>query len=153
MILRKIVLVHALLLSLSAIAVEDVIEFAPEKNYLAKVGLLENEITYAITTPAGVVSSVIAHQVERPSHVVVDDFNFDGKKDFSVWYFDEGMGSHSTHRVFIYSTKKHDFVEKFSSCATEFINLVVDNYKKQLRSTFFVENTPKVCSTRIDKSD
>lgn len=68
-------------------------------------------------------SRTIDFDTERQLHIDVEDYNFDGLPDFAIWYLDDGMGSYSIHRVFIYSSKSNDFHETFPRCGDEFINL------------------------------
>jgi len=90
----------------------------------------------------------LAVEAETARNIVVDDFNFDGKNDFSVWYLDEGMGKYSIHRVFVYSSKQNTFVEQFPDCGDEFINLRIDKKRKRLLSTYYQKNIPRICATK-----
>ncbi|WP_425291323.1 XAC2610-related protein [Cupriavidus necator] len=67
--------------------------------------------------------------------IEVGDYNFDGELDFSIWYLDEGKGVYTIHRVFIFSKKNVTFMELFSDCGGEFINLKVDRKRRRLIST------------------
>jgi hypothetical protein len=86
---------------------------------------------------------------ENELHVATDDYNFDGYPDFSVWHIDEGMGTYTIHRTFIYAPKEQSFYEVAPKCGDEFINLKVDRKKKRLQSTYFDNNAPKLCYTKI----
>jgi hypothetical protein len=52
----------------------------------------------------------------------VNDYNFDGHKDFSVWYVGDGMGKYLIYRIFTYSAKIKEFIELKPRCGDDFIN-------------------------------
>lgn len=84
---------------------------------------------------------------EKENHIIHDDYNFDGKEDFSVWHMDEGMGVYKIYRVFIYSISTDSFNEIKPSCGDEFINIIINKADKNITSTYFDENLPKKCIT------
>lgn len=114
-------LFHALL----AIADEASIAFSPEPGIAARIEITQSSISSEISTGKDIAFEEFPLETETTTHLVVDDFNFDGKTDFSVWYLDEGMGRYSIHRVFVYSSESKAFVEKFPACGDEFLNLKV----------------------------
>lgn len=77
----------------------------------------------------------------------VGDYNFDGNADFSLWYLDEGKGTYTIHRVFLFSRGTGRFGEYFPACGDEFVNLKVDKKNRRLISTYWADNEPKVCFT------
>lgn len=85
---------------------------------------------------------------ESVPHIVISDYGFDGNKGFSIWYFDEGMGTSTISRVFLYSTTQREFVELRPRCADEFVNLRVDRLNRTLISTYYKNNVPKLCRTK-----
>ncbi|WP_224082176.1 XAC2610-related protein [Cupriavidus laharis] len=84
--------------------------------------------------------------------VAIEDYNFDGAADFSVEYLDEGKGTYTIHRVFLYSTKTMRFKEYFPRCGSEFINLKIDKNRRSLISTYFDENVAKQCVSHLPKN-
>jgi len=86
---------------------------------------------------------------EKELHLEISDYNFDGFIDFSVWHMDDGMGTYMEYRVFIYNRSRKSFEEAHPACGDEFINLKTDTKKKRLTSTWFTENTPNICHTKL----
>lgn len=129
---------------------QDVI-FFPNKYSEAHVWIRDGQIICRASSGAYIYDQTIDHSVEKTSHIVVDDYNFDGDKEFAVWYMDEGMGVHKVYRVFIFSRKHMKFEEVFPSCGDEFLNLEINNNKKFLQSTFFRGNAPRLCLTKVRK--
>lgn len=93
--------------------------------------------------------SEFAFETDKRLHVKLDDFNFDGVGDFAVWHTDDEMGFYKVFRVFVYDAKKGVFMESFSSCGGEFINLTIDKQNKSLNSTYYEDNIPKQCVTKL----
>ncbi|WP_156173711.1 XAC2610-related protein [Cupriavidus basilensis] len=77
----------------------------------------------------------------------VGDYNFDGNTDFSLWYLDEGKGTYTIHRIFLFSKSAGRFGEYLPACGDEFVNLKVDKKNRRLISTYWADNEPKVCFT------
>ncbi|MBP5114603.1 hypothetical protein HUS85_01900 [Pseudomonas protegens] len=88
-------------------------------------------------------------ETDKKLHIKLDDFNFDGLEDFAVWHTDDGMGTYTIFRVFVYDAKKGEFTENFPSCGDEFINLIIDKKNKSLNSTYYEDNIPKQCVTTL----
>lgn len=88
-------------------------------------------------------------ETNKELHVKLDDFNFDGIGDFAVWHIDDGMGTYTIFRVFVYDAQKKEFKEASPSCGDEFINLIVDKKNKSLKSTYYEANIPKQCVTKL----
>ncbi|EJN34522.1 XAC2610-related protein [Pseudomonas sp. GM80] len=81
--------------------------------------------------------------------VQIEDFNFDGAKDFAIWQLDDGMGTYDYFRVFVYQAKTGTFKELQPDCGDGFVNLRVDKKRKVLLSTYWEMNRPKQCITRF----
>jgi hypothetical protein len=128
---------------------ESSVTFQPYSGVVVNLTASKSKIEYDLTTldePKR--RTLIALEVETQPHVEISDFNFDGYKDFSVWYLDEGMGQYSIHRVFIYQPKSRSFLEALPRCGEEFLNLRINKAKKSLTSTYYSNNRPLNCSTR-----
>ncbi|MGS0622277.1 hypothetical protein ACU8YE_05155 [Ralstonia sp. VS2407] len=98
----------------------------------------------------GIHSGAIATQTEKPIHLAAGDYDFSGRQGFAFWSIDEGQGVYKIYRVFTFSRKRTDFVERHSRCGDAFLNLRVEAQRKRLISTFFENNIPKSCVTRLD---
>lgn len=91
---------------------------------------------------------------EKSIHLDINDYDFSGHLGFAVWHVDDGMGSSSIYRVFTFSPTKMQFIEQgpTSLCGDEFINLTVDMRRRVLLSTFWDENIPNTCATRLPRT-
>ena len=137
-----------------ALAIGDAeMTFSPDQNSKTHIQVRDSEIRYRLSVGADVVNGNIPHEVEKASHITIDDYNFDDKEDFSVWHFDEGMGSYKIFRIFVFSAQGNKFEEIFPSCGDEFINLETNKKKKVLYCTVLQGNIPKRCTTRPRKLD
>ena len=126
---------------------QEIISFSPEKGIHATVSINDHTALFSIKNSKGIYNKSIMVDTEKPLHVTSDDYNFDGKKDFSIWHMDDGMGTYTIHRVFLFSPSKKTFIEVFPDCGDEFINLKVDPKNKKLISTFYEDNVPALCGT------
>lgn len=125
--------------------------FSPTPTTSATLTLSEDRVTYNIFSQELKNHGSVIIETEKKAHIEISDFNFDGKKDFSVWYTDDGMGTYTIHRVFLYSPKTLEFLEHFPQCGDEFINLKIDTAKKLIKSTYYKDNTPETCKTKLPK--
>ncbi|MGO4159212.1 hypothetical protein [Cupriavidus sp. YAF13] len=148
----KFLLVSLTFISCGIFAETSTIKFAPTSDTKAALRVGVNSVTFDVVGPKnGVHHGVIPVETEKPIHVVIDDYSFDNRKGFSIWSVDEGMGVYTIHRVFLYSSDKSTFVEWLPACGDQFINLKVDKKRKRLISTYYEENVPKRCITRLPK--
>lgn len=128
----------------------DPLKFSPAHGVSATVDIGDDAIFVGIETKELNIKQVINFDVssERAVHVAIEDYNFDGVFDFSVWYLDEGMGIYTIHRIFLFSKNENFFVEYLPRCGDAFVNLRVDNAKKRLISTYFENNRARTCISR-----
>lgn len=140
------------LLTCASAVAEPSANFQPCPKVAIDVTVSKSSIDYTIATSGAERKKSIQLEIETQPHVELNDFNFDGLQDFSVWYLDEGMGKYTIHRVFIYDSKSNDFVEAAPRCGDEFLNLIVDKSKRKLISTYYINTQPMTCSTRLKKS-
>lgn len=140
-------------LTVDACRAEDVsVRFSVDDTTSATVTIFNSKVRYTLSNGQENSSGEFEVQTETQKKITYSDYNFDGEIDFSIWYIDEGMGSNTIHRVFLYSRNKRTFVEYQPRCADEFINLKVDKENKKLMSTYYVENTPTTCATKPPKN-
>ncbi|PNA08082.1 MULTISPECIES: XAC2610-related protein [unclassified Pseudomonas] len=125
--------------------------FSPTKDVEATLVLEGSTLNIAIRGETNNESRTIDFQAENELHVQVDDFNFDGVKDFAIWQLDDGMGTYDYYRVFIYQVKTGTFEELQPDCGDGFVNLRVDKKRKALLSTYWEMNIAKQCVTRFAK--
>lgn len=113
--------------------------------------LLKAEGSTAIVKEVGKLEKVIEFYAENKINIEINDYNFDGVKDFSVWHMDDGMGVYKMYRVFVFDIKTEDFLEIFPDCGDEFVNLKADKVSRSLISTYFYEGEPKSCISSIGR--
>ncbi|EUB73064.1 hypothetical protein PMI27_002807 [Pseudomonas sp. GM41(2012)] len=127
----------------------EVTTFSPTKKVEATLVLEGSMLTVVVKSDAHSESRTIAFQAENELHVQIDDFNFDGAKDFAVWQIDDGMGTYTIHRIFVYQPEAAFFKELNPDCGDDFVNLRVEREKRALLSTYWEMNEPKLCSTNF----
>jgi hypothetical protein len=150
----RILLLSCFAMLVSAVhAVESLKVFRPCPNVTVNVSADRSGVEYKILAQDVRRKKIVALEIEVQPKIEIDDFNFDGLNDFAVWYIDEGMGKYTVHRVFIYDPRALDFFEVTPDCGDEFIDLKVDKAKKRLKSTYFADGLPLVCSTTIKRSE
>mgnify|MGYP006192817231 CR=1 FL=1 len=125
--------------------------FSPTQGVEATLVLEGSTLNVSVKIAAHSELKTIVFQAEKPLHMQIGDFNFDGMKDFSVWQIDDGMGTYHYYRVFIYQAKTGTFEELQPDCGDGFVNLRVDKKRKALLSTYWEMNIPKQCITRFTK--
>jgi hypothetical protein len=125
--------------------------FSPTKGVEATLVLEGSTLNVAVKGETNNESRTIDFQAENELHLQIDDFNFDGAKDFAVRQLDDGMGTYDYYRVFIYQARTGTFEELRPDCGDGFVNLRVDKKRKALLSTYWGVNGPEQCVTRFAK--
>jgi hypothetical protein len=128
------------------------INFSPIPGVHAVVSEKHGEISYKLSGGRRAVEkSIDANLADTDTklHLQSDDYLFNGTKGFAVMHLDEGKGTYEIYRVFTYSRKARDFVERFPACGDEFLNLEVNVKKKYLQSTYYDDMAPRLCITRL----
>ena len=127
----------------------DAIRFPVDHATQATIEVQGDHVHYELRGPAGTRTAHIDTQTEKPVHLEVRDYDSSGRQGFAFWSIDEGQGVYKLYRVFTFSRQQNDFVERHPRCGDAFLNLRVDARRKQLISTFFENNIPKSCTTRL----
>lgn len=123
--------------------------FVINKANAATISVGSGKIAFEVKSEDTTSSGYFDIDTESEIHIKVDDFNFDGNLDFDVWYFDEGMGVYTIHRIFVFEPSSRGFYEIFPRCGDQFLNLELDRKRRVLYNTFFIHNKPKRCATRF----
>lgn len=76
----------------------------------------------------------------KDSHLVTNDYNFDGFTDFASFHTDDGMGVYSIYQIFIFNPKTQqfdllEFPTHFKPKCDMFCDVKVDKTKKTLTSS------------------
>lgn len=149
--MQIIPLLCLMLWACASAAAEPAANFQPCPKVAVDVTVSKSSIDYTVVTSGAERKKSVQLDIETRPHLELNDFNFDGLQDFSVWYLDEGMGKYTIHRVFIYDLRSNDFIEAAPRCGDEFINLRVDKIRRELISTYYMNTQPVSCSTRLQK--
>lgn len=129
----------------------EVTTFNPTQGIEVTLKLEGSSLAFSVTSDAHSESRTITFEAESELRVQIDDFNFDGVKDFAIWQVDDGMGTYNIHRIFVYQPKTGTFQELQPDCGDGFVNLRVDGKRKALVSIYWEMNVPKQCTTRFAK--
>ena len=111
----------------------EVISKGQEIKVTAKVGLQEVTDTFTIET-------------QKELRLAVDDFDFDGRMDFSASHTDDGMGTYLISHLYRYSARDRKFVPMAPKCGDEFINMVVSKKKRTLTNSYVFGDRYKTCT-------
>ncbi|KDB10634.1 hypothetical protein LIG30_4845 [Burkholderia sp. lig30] len=130
---------------------DKIIYFDVNSRINAELNISGEKISYFVSGNGEKYFGSVDIDVDGEIHVDIGDYLFNGDKGFSVWYFDQGMGIHTIHRVFGFSRNVGGFAEYFPKCGGEFIDLRVDRKNYALISTYYDKNIPKICITRPSK--
>ncbi len=97
----------------SAFAVGKVIDFDIDGGEHATLNVADKKVSCLVADEDRRYRGNIDVDTDSEIHIDVDDYSFNGRKGFSVWYFDEGMGIYTIHRIFSFSRATGRFVECF----------------------------------------
>ncbi|MFC0228909.1 XAC2610-related protein [Serratia aquatilis] len=143
------IFIKAILCNL-ALASDEVI-FNIDNQHKASMRISNRHVSYHIDDGNVNHAKEISVDTVKKINLIVGDFNFDGKKDFSIVHIDDGMGVYYIYRFFLFSVKLNDFIEIYPSCGDEFINIRIDKKKKVIMSTYYQDNQPMLCITKPPK--
>lgn len=143
------VLLFGLLCSAPVFA--EVTTFSPTKNVETTLVVDGSTVKITVNRDAHSQSRTIEFEALNKLHVNIDDYNFDGMKDFSIRQTDDGMGTYTVDRVFVYQPQTGSFQELRPDCGDGFANLRIESKRRALISTYWALNEPKQCVTRFPK--
>jgi hypothetical protein len=138
-------------ISLSAHAAGNTLVFSPIRGAKTEITIKNQTLAWTTSYHGRNNKGRIDVDTEKQIHIVVDDYDFSGRRGFAVWHTDDGMGTYSIHRIFTFSPKTNKFIERnpASQCGDEFINLIIDRKNKRLLSTSWDQNIPRQCITHL----
>ncbi|MEF9438853.1 hypothetical protein OWS73_02450 [Burkholderia sp. 1B3(2022)] len=123
--------------------------FSPSPGIVSVIKIKGDSLVWQLSGRGGVKRAVVNCDTEKPLNIEVDSYDFSGRLGFRVSHIDDGKGVYSVDRVFTFSSLSYEFVEKFPSCGDGFFNLEVDKRRRYLVSTYWSDNSPKKCITRL----
>lgn len=129
-----------------------VTSFHPSKEVEATLALSGSVLTVGIKSGSLTETKTIDFEAINELHIQIDDFNFDGKEDFAVWQVDDGMGTYTVSRIFVYQPESGSFKELRPDCGDGFVNLRIERARKTLVSTYWEMNVPKGCVTKLPQT-
>jgi hypothetical protein len=122
------------------------------KSTCVAVRMVDKEMSISIfSKKVGLTVQQISINSEKNISFRLEDYNFDNNKDISFSYYDEGQGIFLISQVFLYSAGRGKFVEAHPACDDQFLNLKINKKMKNLTSTYFKDNSPKICITRPEQ--
>lgn len=98
------------------------------------------EIKNSQTGKTQIITSIETSITGKPSHLEINDYNFDGYTDFAAFHTDDGMGVYTIYQIFIFNpkTKNFDalkFPTNYNPKCDMFCDVKIDKIKKTLSST------------------
>ena len=109
--------------------------FTPARGLKATLSVREQQVELTVTGPRGRSSETLPFETEQPLRIKVDDYNFDGHKDFSVSHVDDGKGTYDLYDIYVYAPKTGKFERLAPTCGEDFINVRLDRKRRALINT------------------
>ncbi|WP_309608992.1 XAC2610-related protein [Flavobacterium sp.] len=86
------------------------------------------------------ISDIETSITEKETFLEIEDYNFDGFKDFSYSHVDDGMGVYTIYQIFIYNKKTNQFQELqipngFKTNCDQFCDVVINKKRKTISSS------------------
>jgi phosphate-selective porin len=136
------------MLNLASASQNDGLRLLPEPGISAEVRTNGQEVTVTIKKGKSLIADKIEIETEKSLKLASDDYNFDGKEDFSISHLDDGMGTYTISQIYIYSSKNKKFEVLRPECGDEFINIVVSKKNRSLTNSYISDNQFKTCTVR-----
>ena len=124
------------------------IAFSPAKGVRAELRVKDHAVELDLVNEGESATETIAVETEKKLRVRIEDYNFDGHKDFSISHTDDGMGTYEVSQVYVYSPRERKFVPLAPRCGDEFINLALNKSRKTLTNSYMVDNKYRTCQAR-----
>jgi len=124
------------------------IEFSPTKGMQALLTAKGQEVELNLAGEGKQATEIITVETEKRLRLKIEDYNFDGFRDFSISHADDGMGTYEVSLVYVYSPNEKKFVPLAPRCGDEFINLVVNKSRKTLTNSYVVDNKYRTCQAK-----
>jgi hypothetical protein len=118
-----------------ASAADRAMVFSPMTGVKATVTVHEQQVEVTVTGPRGRTTETLPFETEQPLRINVEDYNFDGHRDFSVSHLDDGKGTYDLYDIYVYSPKSGRFERLAPTCGDDFINVRLDRKHRALINT------------------
>ena len=82
---------------------DEGVTFSPASDVEASLTVSGPQVLLKVKSKQGESEETIAVETEKKLKLSVEDYNFDGHKDFAISHVDDGMGTYETSQVYIYS--------------------------------------------------
>lgn len=150
-IIKFLIVASLVITSISARAADISKIFTPTTGIKAQVAIEGENLTWKVYGKNWIKhgSVKLDLDIDTTPYVTVESYDFSGRLGFSVSHLDEGKGTYYVYRIFTFSSIKNDFIERNPSCGDGFIDLRVDKKRHFLISTYYDQNIPKFCLTRL----
>ena len=122
--------------------------FSPAKGVTAQLEVRGHEVQLSLVSHDGRMNDTLAIDTEKPLRIKVEDYNFDGYKDFAISHTDDGMGTYEIFYVYAYSRAEKKFRPLLPRCGDQFINLAIDRAGRTLTNSYFRGNRIRTCLMR-----
>jgi hypothetical protein len=122
--------------------------FSPEGSVQATVTVASREVSFSSRSGELYKRSKVTIDSENPLRVEINDYNFDGFKDFSISHVADGQGTYIIYRIFVFSKKTKNFVELQPKCGDEFINIKVDRNNSTIMNSYYSDNVMTGCTKK-----
>lgn len=98
------------------------------------------EIRNVKTGKVQIIKNIETSITGKPSHLEINDYNFDGFTDFAAYHTEDGMGVYTIYQIFIFNSKTQQFdllkfPPNYNPKCDMFCDIKVDKIKKTLSSS------------------
>ncbi|WNC89832.1 hypothetical protein RI103_00270 [Paraburkholderia sp. FT54] len=148
-IIRVLMAVAMPAISFSTCAADISKTFTPSPGVAAVVEVKGSNLVWRLSGKNGIKQDGVSLDTEKTPRIEIGSYDFSGRLGFLVSHIDDGMGTYEVDRVFTFSPSSNEFVERSPSCGDGFVNLRVYKKRRYLVSTYWDQNIPKICVTRL----
>lgn len=122
--------------------------FSPETGVVATITSEAHEVIITLKINSVITTNKVPVDTEKPLNFLIEDYNFDGRNDFSISHVDDGMGTYIVYDVYIYSQKIRKFIPLRPKCGDQFINLKLSKNNQTITNSYFSNNHFETCTSK-----
>lgn len=146
---RLVPYAFALAASQTVLASDTPITFSPRPGVTATLSVHGARVDLETTGRQGKRTETIEIETEKPIRIEVEDYDFDGHKDFSISHTDDGMGTYERFQVRVFSPATGRFTLLAPKCGDDFINLRMLKKERALVNAYVEKSVFKICEMRF----